>query len=761
MNHEQIANLKERIANGSDDDLREYCGHLIAAGVQHKDIVREIMTGTSERSLGDETWLPTASIINLSDSLVHVPLQLDENKHHLMAFGQRHSKFRRLEAPPRVDGSVEELKARFEEAVRGNDWQLGERCLLGIADEANLNAVLETLLETLLKFPYLGQTSGPWWAGVRHLLIGGMIDLQQEFGDEPLLHVVCNKGAKQCATALGKYGENTRTAMAALDSACEALEAGAVETQESGEATLDEKSFRDDVESGDVQIAFAAVTSAWQRGVPIGQLDLAMTMLCVERLLRGAYGSGANWDNLKRELMATGVIRRAALLDQKLGLKAALHAVWQIVRHGNEGLCDVGDFPAFDEFTSDDEDEHLLYVRNGIGAADPCAAINAAHNFLISGHDPKHLMRDMILWVNQNCKGNGYYAGQRGMLDAWELAKDHPQQNQIPLALVGWMADYRNQHFNFQKSYGPIWGASLSDDGGLLALVSGGTRVFDTKTGDELMFFRGTPWRFAFHPGGRLLAAGWDGGDLHIIDLVARKIVKHWTAFPSDTTGQFGDGKFWGLAFSPDGSLLAGCSRGCNEVHVWDTSDWSLKHELFGHSNDRIESVAFSADSQRLASGGCDGTVRLWSMQTGQQELVLDKHEADHGRIESVQFHPDDRRIISAQCNGEVKVWDSQTGEEHFTVWPAHDLNCVGFTADGKLTISEHAGTLHFHDVSSGKPVATIDAIPENHDDHTIFGGANQSRDRLTIVTAGWHGKIRVWNTASRELIQSFDLKPE
>ena len=62
------------------------------------------------------------------------------------------------------------------------------------------------------------------------------------------------------------------------------------------------------------------------------------------------------------------------------------------------------------------------------------------------------LMRDMILWVNQNCVGNGYYAGQRGMLDAWGLAKDHAERNRIPIALVGWMADYRNQHFNFKKT---------------------------------------------------------------------------------------------------------------------------------------------------------------------------------------------------------------------------------------------------------------------------------------------------------------------
>ena len=752
MTDEQIGKLRIHLQDADNSTLREYCRELIAAGAHHKDIIRVILSDISASAVADDTWLPTASIINISDSLVHVPLQLDENKHHMMAFGERRPPFRRVEIPPRVAGSTEELRARFEEAMIGNDWQLGERCLLGIADADGIESVFATLLHTLLKPRYVGTTSGSWWAGVRHLLIGGMIDLWQEFGDTALFAVACHKGAKQCAKQVESPNERTQAAIAELEEAYSVFMApfGAG-------GALNETTFREQVGSGSLKTAFSAVTSAWNNGVPIHQIDLALTMLIVERILRGGYGNNANWDDLKRELQATGVIRRAAIIDNQLAYKASLHAVWQVVRHGDEGLCDLAELPEFTPFKIDDEAEQLGYVLNTMGHSRD--TIHQANNFLESGHEPEHLMRDMILWSKQKCVGGGYYAGQRGMLDAWELAKDHHERNRIPLALAGWISDYRNQHFNYKKHYGPIWGANLSDDGGLLALRSGGTRVFDTQNGDELMFFRGEPWRFAFHPGGRLLAAGWDGGDLQIIDLVARKVVKHWPAFPGDVSGQFGDGKFWGLAFSPDGKLLAGCSRGCNEVHVWETSNWELKFELFGHSNDRIESVTFSPDSQRLASGGCDGMIRLWNMPTGKQELAFDLHEHETGRIESVQFHPDGRRMISAQCNGEVKVWDSHTGEECFTVWPARDLNFTGFTPDGKQTVSEHSGRLYYHDVETGQLVTSFEAIKANTNDHTIFGGANQSRDRSTLVTAGWHGAVRIWNAATRELITSFDLK--
>ena len=267
MNDDQDTRLREHLKSSSKSDLRAYCGELIAAGVEHKEIMRAIMSSVSGHAVADESWLPTTSIINMSDSLVHVPLQLDENKHLMMAFGERHPKFRRIEAPPRLSGSVDQLRERFEQATLGNDWQLGERCLLGIAEEADLDTVFSTLLETLLKPRYLGKTSGPWWAGVRHLLIGGMIDLRNEFGDEALLHAVCNRGAKQCAIEIGEHSDRTQHAMRELEVAYTELEESDFGRSRTGNssgdssdpnscesgyipAMLDEPSFRIQVSSG-------------------------------------------------------------------------------------------------------------------------------------------------------------------------------------------------------------------------------------------------------------------------------------------------------------------------------------------------------------------------------------------------------------------------------------------------------------------------------------------------------------------------------
>ncbi len=77
------------------------------------------------------------------------------------------------------------------------------------------------------------------------------------------------------------------------------------------------------------------------------------------------------------------------------------------------------------------------------------------------------------------------------------------------------------------------------------------------------------------------------------------------------------------LRFSPDGRLLVAATnseyreKGDGRLVVWETASGSVRQAL--PCGGRITSLAFSADSQILASGGADGTILLWSM-TGQAE---------------------------------------------------------------------------------------------------------------------------------------------
>ena len=81
-------------------------------------------------------------------------------------------------------------------------------------------------------------------------------------------------------------------------------------------------------------------------------------------------------------------------------------------------------------------------------------------------------------------------------------------------------------------------------------------------------------------------------------------------------------------------------------------------HTLTGHDGS-VSAVAVSADGRRAVSGGCDGTVRVWDLDTGEPPHALTGHD---GLVRAVAVSADGRRAVSGGDDGTVRVWDLDTG---------------------------------------------------------------------------------------------------
>ncbi|WAO93446.1 Vegetative incompatibility protein HET-E-1 [Fusarium falciforme] len=189
------------------------------------------------------------------------------------------------------------------------------------------------------------------------------------------------------------------------------------------------------------------------------------------------------------------------------------------------------------------------------------------------------------------------------------------------------------------------------------------------------------------------------------------------------------------VAFSADGQRLASGS-GDRTVKVWDAATGACIRTLEGHGG-WVTSVAFSADDQRLASGSIDWTVKVWDAATGACVRTLEGHS---GWVDSVAFSADGQRLASGSGDRTVKVWDAATGACLQTLEGHSDwVTSVAFSTDGqRLASGSRDRAVKVWDAATGACVQTLKGLSDwvtsvafSADGQRLASG---SRDRTVMV---------------------------
>jgi WD40 repeat protein len=213
--------------------------------------------------------------------------------------------------------------------------------------------------------------------------------------------------------------------------------------------------------------------------------------------------------------------------------------------------------------------------------------------------------------------------------------------------------------------------------------------------------------------------------------------------------------RVWSNAFSPDGKNLVSLGIPNQNIIIWDLESAKVVSEM-NHASG-VMAVTFSPNGLWIASGGTNGIVKLWDVDSGQEIKQMDMEHLHF--VQSLAFSPDGKWLGSAGDIDGIIVWDVSTQRKVKHLQEGEGILSIAFSRDGQWFASASSqGIVKVYDGLANRVVVqmlhneAVNAIAFSPDGKWLASGT------------GSHpymgpGEVRIWKVATwKEMIrQSFE----
>ena len=165
--------------------------------------------------------------------------------------------------------------------------------------------------------------------------------------------------------------------------------------------------------------------------------------------------------------------------------------------------------------------------------------------------------------------------------------------------------------------------------------------------------------------------------------------------------------------------------------------DWQLYHTITNQIHSPINTIALNPDSQILASGEDDKSIKLWDLKT--QQLIANS-KGHTQAITAVKFNPNGTILATASDDKTIKLWDIKTLTTIQTLsGHSHAVKSLAFHPHGLLASGSWDKTIKIWDINTGLELHTLTG-------HKLQVNAVAFSPQRELLASASHDKtVRIW----------------